>query len=75
MRGLAPIVDVDANGITADGDDTTLRASRGKVRAGLLANEPVRARYPDGTIRHGCIVRVAPRGLAHLARELGVPRH
>jgi len=66
-------INVDAQGVgILDGEDHHLRAARKAVRAGLLVNEDVLLRYPDGTVGKGTRVLVTPKGLEHLKREMPI---
>ena len=70
MAKQRPLVKVDANGITADGDDTRLAAQPHAVAAGYFVNVPVLAQYPDGAIRTGTIAMITEKGMEHFKRTM-----
>ena len=65
------VIDVDFNGVAADGEDFTMRASRQKIKAGLAVNVPVLLRFPDGSAKEAMQVRITPKGVAQLKSETG----
>lgn len=65
------IVDVDANGLDAEGDGYDLVAHDWAVSQGLMTNEAVLVRYPNGDIKTGNRVKVTQLGLSRLASEMG----
>lgn len=72
---MAKIINVDASGRDADGNDYGLVASREAVRDGLAENRIVRLRYPDGRTVSANEVRVTAKGLVKLAELLEQPVH
>ncbi len=65
------VVDVGANGLDAEGDRYDLVAHDWVVSQGLMTNEAVLVRYPNGDINTGNRVKVTQLGLSRLAREMG----
>lgn len=68
MAGERPIIDVDANGVDADGLDYAYRASKQAVADGFVTERAVRLRYPDGTIKNAFEVMLTPLGVATMGR-------
>ncbi len=73
MTAMPEIIDVDEDGFDADGQEFSLEGCADRVRAGLLVNQPVRLRYPDGRVRAGNRVLITPAGRARIARLLKRP--
>lgn len=65
------VVEVDAQGRDADGEEFDLTAHDWAVSQGLMVNEPVLIRYPNGDIKTGNRVKITQLGLSRLASELG----
>lgn len=66
------IIDVDLNGVSADGEDFSDVAAPEAVEAGYMVNTPVRLRYPDGSVREATRAEVTQRGLDQLMRDLPI---
>ena len=65
------VVEVDANGLDADGEGYEHVAHDWAVSQGLMTNEAVLVRYPNGDIKTGNRVKVTQLGLSRIASELG----
>ena len=72
MAKQLPMIDVDANGVTAEGDETTWAAVPHMVENGHMVNTPVLCRYPDGAVRKGTLVGITAKGMEFFAREMPV---
>jgi hypothetical protein len=64
------VIEVDQDGVDAEGNDYHLYAYDDKVAAGLMKNEPVLVRYPDGRVAEGNRAMVTRKGLELLKREM-----
>jgi len=65
-----PIIDVDANGTDAEGEDNYgWRAHKKHVKAGLMINKPVMLRFPDGRVVKSNQVLITPKGLTFFAKQ------
>ena len=73
MSIAAEIIDVDEDGFDAEGTEFGLFAHDDKVKAGLLVNQQVKLRFPNGAIRAGNRVLITPAGRARIAKLLGQP--
>lgn len=69
--GRIEVVDVNEVGIDANGDEYDFVASADKVSEGLMVNEPVLLRYPNGDLKEGNRLTITQRGMAVLAKEMG----
>lgn len=60
---MPDIVNVDWAGEDANGERYDLEAAPDKVAAGLMINQPVLVRFPDGRLLRGNRQRITPAGL------------
>lgn len=74
MGGL-PIIDVDENGIDANGMEYVWAPDPRAVASGLVTSRSVRLRYPDGTLKEAIEVLITEKGLADLAKHFNQPLH
>ena len=65
------VIDVDENGLDAEGDGFEHAAHEWAVSQGLMTNEPVLIRYPNGDMKAGNRVRITQLGLYRIAHEMG----
>lgn len=73
MKSILPaIVRVDANGMTAAGDDTNLYAGGESLQLGYMVNVPIVAEYPDGKLYDAALIQVTPKGMEFFRRELPI---
>jgi hypothetical protein len=63
-------VDVNEKGIDANGNDYSDVAAPEAIRAGLVVNEPICLRYPDGTLVTSSEVRITANGMDAMRRAL-----
>lgn len=65
------VIDVDASGKDADGEEYEMTAHDWAVSQGLMTNTPVLVRYPNGDIKTGNRVKITQLGLSRIASEMG----
>ena len=64
------LIEVDANGVDAEGNDYNYRVQPHVIAAGLMVEKPVMIRFPDGQIKPGMKPMVTAKGLEHMRAEL-----
>lgn len=69
MTELATI-DVNEHGEDIHGNDYTVAASVAALVDGLVTSTPVMLRYPDGQRERGFDVRLTPKGMQRVRREM-----
>lgn len=65
------VVDVNVEGLDAEGEQYDLTAHHWAVSQGLMVNTPVLIRYPNGELRQGNRVQITQLGLSRIAAEMG----
>jgi hypothetical protein len=69
---VTEVIDVDTRGVALNGETFDDIATKRIVAKGYMTNETVLLRFPDGKVKKGNRIRVTPRGLEALRRELPV---
>ncbi|EFL88278.1 two component transcriptional regulator [Ahrensia sp. R2A130] len=67
-----PIIQVNADGRSSDGEEYDDIASDEMVSKGYMINVPVILQHPDGRLEQSSQVRVTPSGIEFLRREIPV---
>ncbi|MEH3117116.1 MAG: hypothetical protein PGN25_05770 [Methylorubrum populi] len=68
------LVDVDANGVDAEGNDYRYRVQPHVLAAGLMVEQPVMLRFPDGRIASGMRPMFTEKGIAYARDGLAAER-